>query len=143
MPTLEKSFRAPAYSPNLDRIEMLATLLALFLAWIVRPIFGCRHPRITLPFSGNQTCLDCGATRRYQFLDNFEQADAGIDIGAWRKAVRPQSAHRVVARTLMQNAVTFSEPMRIHPGPVDKIATITNRVYDRHMELAKNAAVQG
>ncbi len=74
----------------------------------------------SIPINDHQTCLDCGATRLYLFHTDFEHADAGIFIGKWKKAVRPQSAHRVIAKTLIDNAII---PAR---RPLDGRAAVLN-----------------
>ncbi len=100
MPTLKNHLRAPADSPKTG----LGRALGTALTWLLWPVIGCSHRNITLPYNDHQTCLDCGATRLYLFHTDFEHADAGIFIGKWKKAARPQSAHRVIAKTLIANA---------------------------------------
>jgi hypothetical protein len=75
------------------------------LTWLLWPVIGCRHRNISIPINNHQTCLDCGAARLYLFHTDFEHADAGIFIGKWRTPAQPQSAHRVVAKTLIANAI--------------------------------------
>lgn len=87
MPLLDESSRPPADS---ERNELLALILLPFRA-AFRFLFRCRHRRVTLPFNDHQTCLDCGSTRPYIFHSTFEFADAGIEIGPWRKPRLPRS----------------------------------------------------
>lgn len=101
MPTRENLFRAPAETPE----KGLFALFTAILTWILWPVIGCCHPRPTRPFNDRQTCLDCGSSRLYLFHIDFEHADAGIFIGPWKKVVGPESAHRVIAKTLIDNAL--------------------------------------
>ncbi len=116
MPTLKKSLRAPADLPKTGIFEPVAAVLT----WLLWPVIGCRHRNPSIPINDHQTCLDCGATRLYLFHTDFEHADAGIFIGKWKKAVRPQSAHRVIAKTLIDNAII---PAR---RPLDGRAAVLN-----------------
>ena len=114
MPTLKNHLRAPADSPKTG----LGRALGTALTWLLWPVIGCSHRNITLPYNDHQTCLDCGATRLYLFHTDFEHADAGIFIGKWKKSAL--SAHRVIARTLIDNAII---PAR---RPLDGRAAILN-----------------
>lgn len=101
MHTSGNLLRAPAETPKIGVWPAFAAVLT----WLFWPVIGCRHRNLTLPYNDQQTCLDCGSSRLYLFHTDFEHADAGIFIGKWRKPVCPQSAHRMIAKTLIANAI--------------------------------------
>lgn|GEM_PF-3067423 len=107
MPTLSETFKAPAETPKTGLSRLLeAAITSRF--W---PTRLCLHRNLSIPVSNHQNCLDCGASRRYSFLTDFEHADAGIDIGPWQRAAYfylAQDAHRVVASNLIDDAIATS-----------------------------------
>jgi hypothetical protein len=102
MPTLDESLRAPAESSKFSLFQLIQALIASRF-W---PTRLCFHKQVTLPINNRQHCLGCGASRLYLFDMDFEHADAGIEIGPWKRpALHNQDAHRVVASRLIDNAV--------------------------------------
>lgn len=136
MCNLWKTLRTPAYSPEKGRFEPIKAALA----WIFEPVFGCRHSHVTPPFNGHQTCRDCGARRTYSFNWGFDYAAAGVYIGEWRKHVPTQNAHRVIAKTLIANALApiSSEP-RYPATVIGRIHDTTNGIMDRRIAAAERA----
>ncbi len=153
MHTLEKPSSAPAEIPRTGYVSTLNRLLSR----VADLLFYCRHKHRTLPFNDRQHCLDCGSSRLYIFRSHFESADAGILIGKWRRPARPQTAHRVIAKTLMANAMApvdgraavlnpGSENSLFRPRPrtcrttLERLEDDANRIISRH--LGGGSAVQ-
>ena len=92
MPCLEKIVRPPAYAPPWRFVDAVKS----FFTGLLWPVIRCHHSRPGLPINGRQRCLDCGATRSYIHNSDFEHGNAGVRVGAWRKAERlHQNAQRL------------------------------------------------
>ena len=108
MPCLEKIVRPPAYAPPWRFVDAVKS----FFTGLLLPVIRCHHSRPGLPINGRQRCLDCGATRSYIHNSDFEHGNAGVRVGAWRKAERlHQNAHRITSKHLLDAALRVSAPL--------------------------------
>ena len=108
MPCLEKIVRPPAYAPPWRFVDAVKS----FFTGLLWPVIRCHHSRPGLPINGRQRCLDCGATRSYIHNSDFEHGNAGVRVGAWRKAERlHQNAHRITSKHLLDAALRVSAPL--------------------------------
>jgi hypothetical protein len=141
MLTLKKRFRAPACGPKTTRIEWLLAALAA----VLRPFVGCKHGNTTLPYNEHQTCLECGATRQYVYMDH------GVFMGLWRDPLPPASTARPQPERDGRAAILnpgadnplFQRTRPSYPAQADlslpKITNTTYRIMDRHLTTAKQA----
>jgi len=104
MNSLPSEFRTPAdrYALNWrpSYSDKAVWRLRKFAARVAEVTFGCAHRHLAWPVNERQTCLDCGASRRYIFntemhLDGL--TNTPIFKGRWKKAVPAASTIRSVA----------------------------------------------
>jgi hypothetical protein len=131
--TLQNPLRAPAEIPQTGYVSAIKRLLMR----VADCLIFCRHKTVTLPYNNRQTCLDCGATRRYLYHSDFEHADAGITVGKWRKAVPAQNAHRMVAKRLIENAMPDAQRREPRTPRFDRLVDSSFAIADKHLAAQK------
>ena len=69
----------------MTRKGYISRLIARAVASRFWPVRYCRHNNPSLPFNDRQHCYACGASRAYVLNFKYEDGQAGVFIGPWKR----------------------------------------------------------